>query len=86
LPQELTDKFDVNVSRKGWMTDEEVMMALWIPTNDWNKYWLNQWLNEWMEMWMEEGLNEGLWQAREQWVNAPVDMQWIAEPEMPLNY
>lgn len=86
LPQELTDKYDVNVSRKGWMSDEEIIAALGIPENEWNQYWLNQWLNEWMEMWMEEGLNEGLWEAREQWVNAPVDMQWIAEPEMPLWY
>lgn len=84
LPRELTDKFDVNVSRRGWMSDEEIIAALGIPENEWNQYWLNQWLNEWMEMWMEEGLNEGLWEAREQWVNAPVDMQWIAEPEMPL--
>ena len=84
LPQELTDKYDVNVSRKGWMSDEEIIAALGIPENEWNQYWLNQWLNEWMEMWMEEGLNEGLWEAREQWVNAPVDMQWIAEPTMPL--
>ena len=62
------------------------MAALGIPTNDWNQYWLNQWLNEWMNMWMEEWLSEGLWEARDVWVNAPVDMQWIAEPEMPLNY
>jgi hypothetical protein len=31
-------------------------------------------------------MEEWLWMAREQWVNAPVDMQLIAEPEMPLNY
>lgn len=30
------------------------------------------------------GLNEWLGEPREQWVNAPVDMQWIAEPEMPI--
>ena len=90
LPQELTDKYDVNVSRKGWMSEEEVMQALWIPTNYGNKYWLNQWMSEWIEMWMNEGMEEWmeewLWMAREQWVNAPVDMQWIAEPEMPLWY
>ena len=55
-----------------------------------NQYWLNQWMSEWIEMWMNEGMEEWmeewLWMAREQWVNAPVDMQWIAEPEMPLNY
>ena len=38
------------------------------------------WMSEGMDMWMEEGL----WVAREQWVNAPVDMQGIAEPEMPM--
>ena len=86
LPQELTDKYDVNVSRKWDMSDVDIMAALWIPTNDWNQYWLNQWMNEGMEMWMEEGMSEWMWEPREQWVNAPVDMQWIAEPEMPLNY
>lgn len=86
LPQELTDKYDVNVNRKPRMTDEEALAALWIPTNEWNQYWLNQWLNEGMEMWIEEWLDMWLGEAREQWVNAPVDMQWIAEPEMPLNY
>ena len=84
LPQELTDKYDVNVSRKGWMSDEEVMQALWIPTNDWNQYWLNQWMSEGMEMGMEEWMSEWLWEPREQWINAPVDMQGIAEPEMPM--
>jgi hypothetical protein len=34
LPQELTDKFDVNVSRRGNMSDMDVMAALGIPTND----------------------------------------------------
>jgi hypothetical protein len=90
LPRELTDKYDVNVNRKPRMTDEEALAALWIPTNEWNQYWLNQWLNEgmgmWMEEWLEEWLDMWLGEAREQWVNAPVDMQWIAEPEMPLNY
>ena len=80
LPRELTDKYDVNVLRKPAMSDEEMMAALWLDM------WLNEWLNEWMEegvsMWMEEWLGE----ARELWVNAPVDMQWIAEPEMPLWY
>ena len=82
LPRELTDKYDVNVKRKPRMTDEEAMAALWI------NMWMNEWLNEWMEMWMSEGMDmwmeEGLWVAREQWVNAPVDMQGIAEPEMPM--
>ena len=84
LPRELTDKYDVNVSRKPAMTDEEMMAALWIDM--WTGEGLNEWLNEWMEIWMEEGMSEWLWKAREAWVNAPVDMQWIAEPEMPLNY
>ena len=85
LPKEISDQYDMNITRKNGMSDEEVMAALGIPTNDWNKYWLNQWLNEWMEMWMEEGLNEGLWEARPEQMNAPVDMQWIAEPEMPIS-
>lgn len=84
LPRELTDKYDVNVSRKPKMSDEEMMAALWIDMWTWEG--LNEWLNEWMEIWMEEGMSEWLWEAREAWVNAPVDMQWIAEPEMPLNY
>lgn len=83
LPQELTDKYDVNVSRKGWMSDEEVMAALWIPTNDGNQYWLNQWMSEWIDMWMEEWMSEWLGEERPASMNAPVDMQWIAEPEMP---
>lgn len=83
LPKEISDQYDMNITRKNGMSDEEMMAALGIPTNEWNKYWLNQWLNEWMEMWMEEGLNEGLWEARPEQMNAPVDMQWIAEPEMP---
>lgn len=85
LPKELMDKYSVSLNRKE-LSDEDIMAALGIPENEWNQYWLNQWLNEWMEMWMEEGLNEGLWEEREQWVNAPVDMQGIAEPEMPLWY
>ena len=85
LPKEISDQYDMNITRKGGMSDEEMMAALGIPENEWNKYWLNQWLNEWMEMWMEEGLNEGLWEARPEQMNAPVDMQWIAEPEMPIS-
>ena len=80
LPKELTDKFDVNINRKPAMSDEEVMAALWLDM--WMNEWLNQGMNEGMSMGMEEWLGE----AREWWVNAPVDMQWIAEPEMPLNY
>ena len=80
LPKELTDKFDVNINRKPAMSDEEVMAALWLDM--WMNEWLNQGMEEWMSMWMEEWL----WEAREWWVNAPVDMQWIAEPEMPMWY
>ena len=80
LPREIRDEYDVNVSRKPVMSDEEVMAALWLDM--WMNEWLNQWMEEWMDMWMSEWLGE----VREQWVNAPVDMQWIAEPEMPLWY
>ena len=85
LPKEISDQYEMNISRKGGMTDEEIMAALGIPTNEWNQYWLNQWLNEWMNMWMEEWLSEWLWEARPEQMNAPVDMQWIAEPEMPIS-
>ena len=84
LPQELTDKFDVNIARKGWMSEEEMMAALWIPTNDGNQYWLNQWMSEWIDMWIEEWMSEWLGEERPAIMNAPVDMQWIAEPEMPI--
>lgn len=84
LPQELTDKFDVNIARKGWMSEEEMMAALWIPTNDGNQYWLNQWMNEGIEMWMSEWMSEWLGEERPASMNAPVDMQGIAEPEMPI--
>lgn len=72
LPQELTDKFDLNISRKGGLSDEDIMSALWGG-------WLEQWLGEGMDM----GMNEGLWEARDMWNNAPVDMQGMAEPVMP---
>ena len=84
LPRELTDKYDVSVNRKPRMTDEEALAALWLDM--WLNEWLNEWIGEWMEMGMEEWLDMWLGEPREQWVNAPVDMQWIAEPEMPLNY
>ena len=77
LPREITDKFDLNVTRKApEMSEEDVMAALWI------NMWTNEGLNEWMDM----GMSEWLGEAREWWVNAPVDMQWIAEPTMPLWY
>ena len=77
LPRELTDKYDVNVMRKPAMSDEEAMAALWI------NMWTWEWLNEGMEMGMEEGVEEWIWEPRDAWVNAPVDMQGIAEPVMP---
>ena len=41
-------------------------------------------MNEWMNMWMEEWMSEWLGEERPASMNAPVDMQWIAEPEMPM--
>ena len=86
LPQELTDKYNVNVSRKPRMSDEEALRALWLDM------WLNEWVNEglnegmelWMSEWMEQWMEDWLGTAREAQMNAPVDMQGIAEPEMPL--
>ena len=78
LPQELTDKYNVNVSRKPRMSDEEAMAALWI------NMWTGEGLNEWISEWLEFGMWEWMWEPREAWVNAPVDMQGIAEPEMPM--
>lgn len=78
LPRELTDKFDVNVSRKPAMTDEEVMALLGGQSSPvWSG--LPETLST--ESWVLE-----LWEPRTSAINAPVDMQWIAEPEMPLNY
>ena len=77
MPRELTDKFDLDIRRKPRMTEEEAMRALWLSEG------LNEWLNEWMEMWMEEWMDMGLWEARNAGVNAPVDMQGMAEPVMP---
>lgn len=86
LPQELTDKYNVNVSRKPRMSDEEALRALWIDM------WLNEWVNEglnegmelWMSEWMEQWMEDWLGTAREAQMTAPVDMQGIAEPEMPI--
>ena len=78
LPRELTDKYDVNVKRKPRMTDEEAMAALWI--NMWTWEGLNEGISEWLEF----GMSEWMWEPREAQLNAPVDMQGIAEPEMPM--
>lgn len=72
LPQELTDKFDLNISRKWWMSDEDLASALWV------NQWLSEWLNEWMEMWM----GEGMWEPREMGWNPSI--QWLWEVNMPL--
>ena len=79
LPKDLLNNYDITATRKGWMSDEDIMSALW-----WG--WLNQWLWIWMEEWMNQWMNEWLGEARAAWVNAPVDMQWIAEPVMPSGY
>ena len=71
LPKEVSDQYEMNISRKNWMSDKDMMSALWI--NMWTEEWLNEWVNEW------------LWEARPEQMNAPVDMQWIAEPEMPIS-
>ena len=84
LPKEISDQYEMNISRKNWMSDEDMMNALWIPTNAGNQYWLNQWMSEWMDMWMSEWMSEWLGEERPASMNAPVDMQWIAEPEMPM--
>ena len=78
LPRELTDKYDVNVKRKPRMTDEEAMAALWI------NMWTGEGLNEGISEWLEFGMSEWMWEPREAQLNAPVDMQGIAEPEMPM--
>lgn len=70
LPKDITDRYDVNLNRKE-MSEEDMMAALWL------------WVWEGMEEWMEEGIAEWLGEERPASVNAPVDMQWIAEPVMP---
>ena len=73
LPQELTDKFDLNISRKWWMSDDDLASALW----------LNQWLNEWMDMWMNEWMAEWLGEPREMGWNPSI--QWLWEVNVPLS-
>ena len=73
LPQELTDKFDLNISRKWWMSDDDLASALWV------NQWLSEWLNEWMEMWM----GEWMWEPREMEWNPSI--QWLGEVNMPLS-
>lgn len=76
LSKDLLNNYDIRATRKWEMTDNDVMSALWM------NQWLNEWINEWLEIWMDTWL----WEARESWVNAPVDMQGIAEPVMPNGY
>lgn len=73
LPQELTDKFDLSVSRKWDMSDDDIINALW------GGEWLEQWLNEWIDTWM----NEWLWEARE--IEWNPSIQWLWEVNMPLS-
>ena len=80
LPSNLLDNYNITATRKPSMSDEEMIAAIGM----WE--WLNEWMEEWIGMWMGEWMSEWLWEVREAWVNAPVDMQGIAEPEMPLNY
>ena len=84
LPANLLDNYNITATRKPKMSDEEIMAAIgmWEWLNEWLNQWMEEGISEWMEMWMWEWM----WTPREQWVNAPVDMQWIAEPEMPLWY
>ena len=75
LPKDITDRYDVNLTQKR-MSDEDIISALW----GWLNEGMNEWMNEGIEVWMSEGLGE----ARPEQMNAPVDMQWIAEPTMPM--
>ena len=84
LPKEISDQYDMNITRKNGMSDEDLMRAIWMW--EWLNEWLNEGMEEWMSEWLEQGVSEWLWMAREEWVNAPVDMQWIAEPEMPMTF
>ena len=77
LPQELTDKFDLNISRKWWMSDDDLASALWV--NQWLNEWLEWWLGEGMDMWMWEGMGE----PREMGWNPTI--QWLWEVNMPLS-
>lgn len=84
LPQELADKYFVNLDKR--LSDDEIMAAFgWLNEwlNEWVSEWLNEWMSEWIEEWMSEWLNEWIEAEREAVSNAPVDMQWIAEPVMP---
>ena len=75
LPKDITDRYDVNLTQKR-MSDEDIISALW--------GWLNEGMNEGMNEGIEVWMSEDLWETRPEQMNAPVDMQWIAEPTMPM--
>ena len=82
LPKDITDRYDVNLSARD--DDSEMLKA---ALNQWLSQWLNEWvwesIEEWLNEWLDEGMEEWLETPREMPSNAPVDMQWIAEPTMP---
>ena len=82
LPKYITDRYDVNLSSRD--EDSEMLRA---ALNQWLSEWIGEWMNEgieeWMSEWLDMGMEEWLESAREMPSNAPVDMQWIAEPTMP---
>ena len=79
LPKDITDRYDVNLSARD--DDSEMLKA---ALNQWLSQWLNEWvwesIEEWLNEWLDEGMEEWLETPREMPSNAPVDMQWIAEP------
>lgn len=77
LPRELTDKFDLSVTRRQpEMSEEDIMSALGINMGT------GEWLNEWISEWLEFGMSEWIWEPREiQW-NPTI--QWLWEVNMPL--
>ena len=75
LSKNLLKDYDIRATRRVEMSESDMAAALWIDL--WQ--WMNEWVNEWIEIWM----SEWIWEPRESWVNAPVDMQGIAEPVMP---
>jgi hypothetical protein len=82
LPRDITDRYDVNLSARD--DDSEMLKA---ALNQWLSQWLNEWvwesIEEWLNEWLDEWMEEWLETPREMPSNAPVDMQWIAEPTMP---
>ena len=82
LPKDITDRYDVSLSARD--NDSEMLKAaLNQGLSEWIGEWMNEGIEEWMSEWLEEWMEEWLESARELPSNAPVDMQWIAEPTMP---